>query len=78
MNFEQFQSQARLFVIGALDAEEISEFEKARRKFGQKAEDFITNCYSLSEAFALSLKPAKASDQIKARLMEMVRDRKKG
>ena len=77
MNFEQFQNQARLFVIGALDAEEISEFEKARRKFGQKAEDFIAKCYSLSEAFALSLKPAKASDQIKARLMEMVRDRKK-
>ena len=77
MNFEQFQNQARLFVIGALDAEEISEFEKARRKFGQRAEDFIAKCYSLSEAFALSLKPAKASDQIKARLMEMVRDRKK-
>jgi hypothetical protein len=77
MNFEQFQNQARLFVIGALDPEEISEFEKARRKFGQKAEDFIAKCYSLSEAFALSLKPAKASDQIKARLMEMVRDRKK-
>ncbi len=77
MNFEQFQSQARLFVIGALDAEEISEFEKARRKFGQQAEEFIAKCYSLSEAFALSLKPTKASDQIKARLMEMVRDRKK-
>ena len=77
MNFEQFQNQARLFVIGALDAEEISEFEKARRKFGQKAEDFIAESYTLSEAFALSLKPAKASDQIKARLMEMVRDRKK-
>jgi len=77
MNFEEFQSQARLFVIGALDEEKISEFEKARRKFGQKAEDFIAKCYSLSEAFALSLKPAKASDQIKARLMELVRDRKK-
>ena len=77
MNFEQFQNQARLFVIGALDAEEIFEFEKARRKFGQQAEEFIAKCYSLSEAFALSLKPTKASDQIKARLMEMVRDRKK-
>lgn len=77
MNFEQFQNQARLFVIGALDAEEVSEFEKARRKFGQKGEDFIAKCYTLSEAFALSLKPAKASGQIKVRLMEMVRDRKK-
>ena len=77
MNFEQFQNQARLFVIGALDTQEIPEFEKARRKFGQQAEDFIAKSYSLSEAFALSLKPGKASDQIKARLMEMVRDRKK-
>ena len=77
MNFEEFQNQARLFVIGTLDAEEIPEFEKARRKFGQQAEESIAKCYSLSEAFALSLKPTKASDQIKARLMEMVRDRKK-
>jgi hypothetical protein len=50
-------------------------FENARREFGEKAEAFISECYSLSEAFALSLKPAKASDQIKARLMEMVKNR---
>lgn len=76
MSFEQFQKLARLYVIGALDSDEIDEFEQARKKFGRKAEDFITECYSLHEAFALSLRPAKASTAIKDRLMSMVRDRK--
>jgi hypothetical protein len=75
MSFKEFQNRARLFVIGALESEEMPEFEKARREFGEKAEAFIAECYSLSEAFALSLKPAKASDQIKTRLMEMVKNR---
>ncbi|PYL05147.1 MAG: hypothetical protein DME32_00445 [Verrucomicrobia bacterium] len=75
MSFEDFQNRTRLFVIGALEADEIAEFEQARREFGEKAEAFIAECYSLSEAFALSLKPAKASDQIKTRLMEMVKNR---
>jgi hypothetical protein len=76
MNFEQFQNQSRLYVIGALEPEELEKFEKARKKFGKKAEDFITKCYGLHEAFALSLRPAKASAAIKGRLMEMVRARK--
>ena len=75
MSFEDFQNCARLFVIGALEADEMAEFEQARREFGEKAEAFIAECHSLSEAFALSLKPAKASDQIKTRLMEMVKNR---
>jgi hypothetical protein len=76
MNFSQFQNQARLYVIGALEAEELEEFEKARKKFGKKGEDFITKCYALHEAFALSLRPAKASAGIKDRLMAMVRAKK--
>ena len=76
MNFEQFQKRSRLYVIGALEPEEPEEFEKARKKFGKKAEDFITECYGLHEAFALSLRPAKASGAIKERLMAMVRERK--
>jgi hypothetical protein len=76
MNFEQFQNQSRLYAIGALEPEELEKFEKARKKFGKKAEDFITECYGLHEAFALSLRPAKASAAIKGRLMEMVRARK--
>ena len=76
MNFEQFQNQSRLYVIGALEAEELEEFEEARNKFGKKAEDFISKCYALHEAFALSLRPAKSSDAIKDRLMAMVKAKK--
>jgi len=76
MNFERFQNQSRLYVIGALEPDEVEEFEKARKKFGKKGEDFITECYALHEAFALSLRPAKASSAIKERLMSMVRERK--
>ena len=78
MNFEQFQNQSRLYVIGALESEELEEFEKARKKFGKKGEDFITKCYDLHEAFALSLRPAKSSDAIKERLMAMVKAKKEG
>ncbi|MGC1321172.1 MAG: hypothetical protein WA849_03235 [Candidatus Udaeobacter sp.] len=76
MNFEQFQNQSRLYVIGALDPEELEEFEQAREKFGKKAEDFISKCYALHEAFALSLRPEKSSDTIKERLMAMVKAKK--
>jgi hypothetical protein len=76
MNFSQFQNQARLYVIGALEPEELEEFEKARAKFGKKGEDFITKCYGLHEAFALSLRPAKANAAIKDRLMAMVKAKK--
>lgn len=76
MNFEEFQNQARLYVIGALEPDETEEFEIARQAFGQKAEDVITECYNLHEAFALSLQPAKSSAALKDRLMTMVRERK--
>jgi hypothetical protein len=78
MNFEEFQNRSRLYVIGALEAEELDEFETARKSFGQKAEDFIGECYALHEAFALSLRPAKSSTALKDRLMSMVRERKHG
>jgi hypothetical protein len=76
VNFKEFQNRSRLYVIGALEPEELEEFEKARKKFGKKAEDYIGECYGLHEAFALSLQPAKASTAIKDRLMAMVRNRK--
>lgn len=78
MNFSEFQNQARLYVIGALESEELDEFEKARVKFGKKGEDFIAKCYSLHEAFALSLQPAKSSSAIKDRLMAMVKAKQQG
>ena len=76
MNFEEFQNRARLYVIGALEDGETEEFEQARVQFGQEAENFITECYRLHEAFALSLRPAKSSYALKNRLMQMVRERK--
>lgn len=75
MSFEEFQNQARLYVIGALEPEETEEFERARKEYAQQAEDFIAQCYDLHEAFALSLRPEKTSDTLKQRLMSMVRDR---
>ena len=75
MSFEEFQNQARLYVIGALETEETEAFELARKQFGPRAEDYIAECYSMHEAFALSLRPAKSSDALKERLMEMVRKR---
>jgi hypothetical protein len=78
MSFEEFQNRARLYVIGALENGECGEFEDARRRFGQPAEEFITECYRLHEAFALSLRPAKSSEALKERLMKMVRERKQG
>ena len=78
MSFEEFQNSARLYVIGALEPEELQDFEAARKQYGSAAEDFINQCYGLHEAFALSLKPAKASADIKNKLMSMVRDRSQG
>jgi hypothetical protein len=52
------------------------QFQNARKKFGKKAEEFVTKCYALHEAFALSLRPAKSSDAIKERLMAMVKAKK--
>jgi hypothetical protein len=74
MSFEEFQNCARLYVIGALEPEELQEFEASRKQYGAAAEEFINQCYTLHEAFALSLKPAKASTAIKDRLMSMVRE----
>jgi hypothetical protein len=74
MNFEEFRNESRLYVIGALEPEEVEEFERERKKFGEKAEDFVTQCYALHEAFALSLRSAKASGAIKERLMSMIRE----
>jgi hypothetical protein len=78
MSFDEFQNRARLYVIGALDDGEYREFEEARREFGEPAEAFITECYRLHEAFALSLRPAKSSDALKERLRKMVRERTQG
>jgi hypothetical protein len=76
MTSEEFQNQSRLYVIGALEPEELEEFERERKKSGKKAEDFLTQCYALYEEFALSLRSTKASAAIKEQLMSMMRKRK--
>lgn len=76
MTFDEFQNRSRLYVIGALEADELKEFEAARTEFGAKGEAFINECYALHEAFALSLKPAKSSAALKEKLMSMVKERK--
>jgi len=76
MNFEEFQNQSRFYVVGALEPGEVEEFEREREKFGEKAEDLVTRCYALHEAFALSLRSPKASAAITEQLMSMLRERK--
>jgi hypothetical protein len=78
MSFEEFQNRSRLYVIGALETDELEDFETARKDFGQKAEKFIAECYALHEAFALSLKPATSSASLKERLMARVREKQEG
>jgi hypothetical protein len=56
----------------------MEEFERARKDFGQKAEDCVRECYALHEALALSLRPAKPSALLKERLMSMLRERGPG
>ena len=76
MNFEEFQNRSRLYVIGALDPEEVEEFERERQRCGKRAEDFVTQCYALHESFTLSLRSATVS-AIKERVMAMVREQNK-
>jgi hypothetical protein len=40
---EKRHNQSRLYVIGAL--EELEEFERARKRFGKKAEGYTGECY---------------------------------
>ena len=75
MNFKQFKNQSRLYVIGALEPEQVERFERERKRFGKKADDFVTQSYTLHEAFALSLRSANTSAAMKERLMSMVRQR---
>jgi len=72
MSFEGFQNYARLYVIGALEPEEIREFELSRNQYGPLAEEFVNECDRLHKELKLSLKPAENSKAIKAQLLSMV------
>ena len=72
MNFDEFENQARLYVVGALDDAETAAFQEARARFGARAEAFIRECQRLNEAFALSLRPKAPKVDAKERLMSLI------
>ena len=78
MSFEQFENQARLYVVGALDDEEMAAFEQARKEFGPRAEAFVQECRKLSAAFALSLRPRAPKVDAKEKLMALIRKSNQG
>jgi len=71
MTFEQFQHDARLFVLGALYPAELREFERATEKFGDRAQQCIRDCRSLRDAFRLSLRTAAARETLNHRIDSM-------
>ena len=74
MSFEEFENLARLYVVGALEADEIKEFREVRQKLGQKAEEIICECRKLNAAFALSLHPREPHPETREKLLDQVRE----
>jgi len=72
MSFEEFEHQARLYVLEAMDDDERASFEAARRQFGQPAESVIEECKRLNAAFALALRPQPPKQEAKAKLMASI------
>ena len=72
MNFEEFQHLARLSIVGALDPDELAEFEAGRLEFGAEAEVFIHECRKLNVVFALSLHPCEPDPRTKARILARI------
>ncbi len=72
MNSEEFESKARLYVLGALDDEEMVRFEEERHQLGAAAERIIQECERLNSMFALSLKPTPPKATTKQKLLDMV------
>jgi len=72
MTFEEFQNYARLYVLGALEPQEIARFEFAKEQYGPAAQEFVDECNCRRERLELSLKPAKKLEAIKAQLLSMV------
>ncbi len=72
MNSEEFENQARLYVLGALDDEELQQFEAARTQMGAAGERVIQECERLNSVFALSLRPTPPKPTTKQKLLEMI------
>ena len=72
MNFEDFETRARLYVLGALEDDELAEFERERVVFGSRAESIIEECQRLNAAFALTLRPTAPKPATKERLLSLI------
>lgn len=72
MSFDEFQSLARMYVVGALDDEELGVFEQARQEYGAEAERCIAECERLASAFALSLQPQKPAPDARRDLLARI------
>lgn len=72
MSFEDFENLARLYVVGALEEDELDEFRQTRAEFGDRAEASIMECRKLNAAFALSLHPREPHPDTKGKLLEKI------
>ena len=72
MNSDDFESRACLYVLGALDDEELHDFEHVRHELGREAERIIQECERLNSMFALSLRPTPPKPATKQRLLDMI------
>ena len=72
MNSEEFENRARLYVLGALDDEELARFEEERHGLGTEAERILQECERLNSMFALSLRPTPPKATTKQKLLDMV------
>lgn len=72
MNSEDFEHQARLYVLGAMDDDELAAFDRVRHEMGTEAERIIQECERLNSIFALSLRPTPPKPATKQRLLDMI------
>jgi hypothetical protein len=77
MSFDEFQSLARLYTVGALDEEETALFEQARQEYGEQAENYLQECHRLASAFALSLQPHAPAPDARRKLLSLIGTAKK-
>lgn len=74
MFFEEFQHLARLYIVGALDPDEMEQFCAGRQAFGAEAEAFIDECRKLNAVFALSLRPCEPDPRTKGKLLARIKE----
>ena len=78
MSFEEFQKSARLYVIGALEDNEIREFEKRASKIWPEGRGFHHRMLSAARSIRAQPSTCEVIPGLEGRLMKMVRERKQG